>query len=1066
MKWCLIFLLLLVIVTQSDKHTTRYGSSESEKAKFDMATDSEPVNVEREEYSKVQRIRKLPKKSSRLETVSPEKEFVNVPDWLNSEENSKKMKNFLVEKMPKSEGKEATDPFKEDSKKKSKNHGPVLMEHFVKSGQSRNQKESAKMSRSRSEARLNVSVSQDRYSNRSSRPVGSRRKIGTGKVLTVVKVNSTRPTKPKTPTNSSKPIPHPKFSFPTNLSTFVTKEEYGRIAAGKIVQKHLEACQKMSSTASLPDCFRKIGTDVKGEIVAELSKFCETHHSKNKFPNENVCRQDGVIEIRTMLKQLLIVMFGENCKNKKAAKCPTDIEKYSTKWISDIGLPGVTFNVAHVLNLCSGSKDLKNASAYLKCIEEKETDLLGIWKEKCAEKLCRGYKSRSAQALRAARNVTEILKCINLECVKKVEKTVLEVLERDAAVKCPRGAQACFKKATKPIKSFFNKLLPKCHTAVNSTCPSAFSSLHIISNCSTHSNSEQYKICVNATTNNLLGVWKSGCSDDILSICHKFVEFGRKAEETSELVSQLIDCNDKECIEERSKVVKESIVEEVKSHCEGAVPDDACSKTNPELEADSIIKKFLPDCAKTPAESRCLPPSTTSTTSAPSQSKPSVVVQIDGYIRTDFTCDNIPEEYAECQHLCDEISRNTENDDWDWHTIVVWIIAAFLILANIWIYVYCHRRFKRMELKMKPKQSKEEREKAEAKTRAYLSSEIRRPWQKPIQKEDEKPDPDAEKQRQELRMKRVKKRNREQKKREGIYSNVDDIPGKPWKHMGHVSIPKEPPIPPPTILPDGIVLDKVEYHPEENEVWEVGSDADSIELDDDFKIEDLLSTIEEVDEEDVDKDEKEEKTSDEKVKEEKKAKSRSEKDKQKSSKNKGSKEQEKKSTKSDTGKRSRSRKSRKNLESKEKDSKSTKNLDVTGMKDVKKLQKGVQSKEHPEKREDVRKSRKGQNQGPEKSSRSVKSDPKSSGKSKNDEPSRKDPKQCVVAQKNTKTGNGSRGETENLKAKKDPKKKKNSDVEKPGKGSRSKKSRDGEKKDSNEEGKGKMDEKKNKESRE
>ncbi|EGT32392.1 hypothetical protein CAEBREN_06285 [Caenorhabditis brenneri] len=57
-----------------------------------------------------------------------------------------------------------------------------------------------------------------------------------------------------------------------------------------------------------------------------------------------------------------------------------------------------------------------------------------------------------------------------------------------------------------------------------------------------------------------------------------------------------------------------------------------------------------------------------------------------------------------------------------------------------------------------------------------------------------------------------------------------------FQKKGPIFIPREPPIPPAAILPDNIVLEKVTYDPENNEMWDIGSDVDDVELDESFRL--------------------------------------------------------------------------------------------------------------------------------------------------------------------------------------------------------------------------------------
>ncbi|CAL2044417.1 unnamed protein product [Caenorhabditis brenneri] len=78
----------------------------------------------------------------------------------------------------------------------------------------------------------------------------------------------------------------------------------------------------------------------------------------------------------------------------------------------------------------------------------------------------------------------------------------------------------------------------------------------------------------------------------------------------------------------------------------------------------------------------------------------------------------------------------------------------------------------------------------------------------------------------------------EHKKRQKLKDHVDkkkkqhksDTRSTKFRNEGPIFIPREPNIPPASVLPNDIVLNKVEYDPSGNEMYEIGSDVDEVEL--------------------------------------------------------------------------------------------------------------------------------------------------------------------------------------------------------------------------------------------
>ncbi|KAF1758678.1 hypothetical protein GCK72_015137 [Caenorhabditis remanei] len=121
----------------------------------------------------------------------------------------------------------------------------------------------------------------------------------------------------------SLPAPTISFQKPTPLKSIVTKDLYGKITIGSIVEANLKGClekNKGKITDDFTSCLGSSQTDPLKTAMKEISNQLTNHCAKNQL-RERICRKEGEEEVQGLIRNSidsLILTFceGESSKYK------------------------------------------------------------------------------------------------------------------------------------------------------------------------------------------------------------------------------------------------------------------------------------------------------------------------------------------------------------------------------------------------------------------------------------------------------------------------------------------------------------------------------------------------------------------------------------------------------------------------------------------------------------------------------------------------------------------------------------------------------------------------------
>uniref|UniRef100_A0A1I7UJ23 SH3 domain-containing protein n=1 Tax=Caenorhabditis tropicalis TaxID=1561998 RepID=A0A1I7UJ23_9PELO len=214
--------------------------------------------------------------------------------------------------------------------------------------------------------------------------------------------------------------------------------------------------------------------------------------------------------------------------------------------------------------------------------------------------------------------------------------------------------------------------------------------------------------------------------------------------------------------------------------------------------------------------------------------------------RTTYTCDKLPDNSRKCiKDMCERMKAiGEQGGDNNVIAIILLIVGIIGIIVNIVVFILrCKKRRKNKKAAVvSPSTADAEAGNALAMKAALVkATEQAKKQEKDTTVEEPsivsiKTTENDKKVRAKLMLAQTNmdKLRKHVKKTNAQYRS--DMRSSKFEKKGPIFIPKEPPIPPAVPLPDGIVLENVTYDPKLNEMWDIGSDVDDIELDESYRI--------------------------------------------------------------------------------------------------------------------------------------------------------------------------------------------------------------------------------------
>uniref|UniRef100_A0A1I7UIV8 WH2 domain-containing protein n=1 Tax=Caenorhabditis tropicalis TaxID=1561998 RepID=A0A1I7UIV8_9PELO len=214
--------------------------------------------------------------------------------------------------------------------------------------------------------------------------------------------------------------------------------------------------------------------------------------------------------------------------------------------------------------------------------------------------------------------------------------------------------------------------------------------------------------------------------------------------------------------------------------------------------------------------------------------------------RTTYTCDSLPDGSRQCIiDMCKRMKaigeQGGDNSVIAWILLIVGIIGIAVNL--IVFFLRCRKRNKNKNENVVSSSTEDAEAGNALAMKAALVKATEQAKKQEKEKTVEEPSIVSIKTKENAKKNRAKlllaqtnmdKLRKHVKKTNAQYKS--DIRSSKFEKKGPIFIPKEPPIVPAVPLPDGIVLENVTYDPKLNEMWDIGSDVDDIELDDSYQI--------------------------------------------------------------------------------------------------------------------------------------------------------------------------------------------------------------------------------------
>ncbi|KAF1758684.1 hypothetical protein GCK72_015144 [Caenorhabditis remanei] len=625
---------------------------------------------------------------------------------------------------------------------------------------------------------------------------------------------------------------------PIDMLKFKTSDDHGDIKIGEVLQNSVNSCKGKTALKEYFECIKGADgaqtspwLDVTGQISKELADLCG---QKQKIKD---CRNTGRVEVKSELKEaveaLLLNFCGQNAASSQQVydSCTSDGDSLGIALDKVIDLP---ISIRQEVSLPS-------------LVIAKYGDIrIGEIVQNQAE-TCKNMKT-----------FDEIVDCLKTSKgsqpspSKSARDSVSEKFA-DFAIKHTFG-DGDWKKGVAEVQMEFEKTIQAvfsnfCRENVNydqdnyveclddglkrsQEMSREFSPIDLFLQCGSKTTIDDFNQCIDGANSHRLSLWTVGCA----SIPRKkecideATESSRIIANVAKIAAKLVSCEDTQCVQTEKQKVTDSFAKNIEKYCK--VP---CKDSEAKVEAAMI--KLLPDCSAYPENLKCR-------------------AGFSLALKEDVGCQSLPKDFEVCDEFCGAMERTKVDDGFTPLEICLIVLnfIAFLCLCCI-IGYKCRKTRKSkkpattvinsnetnletgqaVDVKLTPGVEKKEEKIDET------GVQEARVQEEGVQEEgvqDGTPalgnNPELERMRDKLKQTQDNLRLLRTHANKCAEEHKKDLANK-FTPMGPIYIPSEPEVPPPADIPSSnISLTNVAWKDSLNELWEVGSDVDDIELDPDF----------------------------------------------------------------------------------------------------------------------------------------------------------------------------------------------------------------------------------------
>ncbi|EFO91089.1 hypothetical protein CRE_30417 [Caenorhabditis remanei] len=634
---------------------------------------------------------------------------------------------------------------------------------------------------------------------------------------------------------------------PIDMLKFKTSDDHGDIKIGEVLQNSVNSCKGKKALKEYFECIKGADgaqtspwLDVTGQISKELADLCG---QKQKIKD---CRNTGRVEVKSELKEaveaLLLNFCGQNAASSQQVydSCTSDGDSLGIALDKVIDLP---ISIRQEVSLPS-------------LVIAKYGDIrIGEIVQNQAE-TCKNRKT-----------FDEIVDCLKTSkgsqpSPSKSAKDSVSEKFADFAIKHTFG-DGDWKKGVAEVQMEFEKTIQAvfsnfCRENVNydqdnyveclddglkrsQEMSREFSPIDLFLQCGSKTTIDDFNQCIDGANSHRLSLWTVGCA----SIPRKkecideATESSRIIANVAKIAAKLVSCEDTQCVQTEKQKVTDSFAKNIEKYCK--VP---CKDSEAKVEAALI--KLLPDCSAYPENLKCR-------------------AGFSLALKEDVGCQSLPKDFEVCDEFCGAMERTNVDDGFTPLEICLIVLNFIAFLCLCFFIGYKCRKTRKSK---KPATTVINSNETNLETGQAVDVKPTPGLEKKEEKIDETGVQEAGVQEEGVQEEGVQEEGVQE---EGVQDGTPALGNNPelermrdrrkqlqgnikiltthtnkcaeehkkdlannFTPMGPIFIPKEPEVPPPADIPNNVSLTNVAWKDGLNEQWDVGSDVDDIELDQDF----------------------------------------------------------------------------------------------------------------------------------------------------------------------------------------------------------------------------------------